>query len=129
GSYPSNEIEKVATATYGQKYNEKGLTKDVLYPLEKAGYISLEKTTRAKPPVVTATTKLISDVYAPLLDQLEKLTSEELRPLLRKPFSEILGELLSTDKHKKGLALEALAFKLMRIIDLDYVKTRLRGTV
>jgi len=129
GSYPSNQIEKLATATYGQKYNEKGLAKDVLYPLEKAGYITLQKTTRAKPPVVTATSKLISDVYTPLLEQLERLTSEELRPLLRKPFPEILRELESTDKHKKGLALEALAFKLMRIIDLDYVKTRLRGTV
>jgi len=29
--------------------------------------------------------------------------------------------------HIRGLALEALAFKLMRIIDLDYVATRLRG--
>jgi site-specific DNA-methyltransferase (cytosine-N4-specific) len=28
----------------------------------------------------------------------------------------------------RGLALEALAFKLMRLIDMDYVATRLRGT-
>ena len=128
GSFPSNEVEKLATATYGQKYNEKGLAQDVLYPLEKAGYISLQKKTRAKPPIVTATAKLIADVYEPLLGQLEKQTTEELRPLLRKPLKEILDELKSPNIHTKGLALEALAFKLMRIIDLDYVKTRLRGS-
>ncbi len=128
GSYPSNQIERLATATYGQKYNEKGLAKDVLYPLEKAGYITLEKTSRAKPPVVTATPILISEVYEPLLEQLQKQTTEELRPLLRKPFAQILSELDSKETHTKGLALEALAFKLMRIIDLNYVKTRLRGT-
>ncbi len=128
GSYPSNQIEKLATATYGQKYNEKGLAKEVLYPLEKAGYITLKKLARAKPPVVTAAPKVIAEVYEPLLKQLEKQTVEELRPLLRKSLPEILAELRSTDTHVKGLALEALAFKLMGIIDLQYVKTRLRGT-
>jgi len=33
------------------------------------------------------------------------------------------------DRHIKGLALEALAFYLMRLIDLKYVATRLRGEV
>ena len=32
------------------------------------------------------------------------------------------------DRHVRGLALEALAFKLMRSINLTYVATRLRGT-
>jgi site-specific DNA-methyltransferase (cytosine-N4-specific) len=35
--------------------------------------------------------------------------------------------LKSSDKHICGLALEALAFKLMRLLDLNYVATRLRG--
>ena len=34
----------------------------------------------------------------------------------------------SEDRHIRGLALEALAFKLMRLIDLTYVATRLRGS-
>ena len=33
----------------------------------------------------------------------------------------------STDKHIKGLALEALAYKLMKLIDLDFIQTRLRS--
>lgn len=39
----------------------------------------------------------------------------------------LLLSLSSADRHVRGLALEALAFKLMRLIDLDYVATRLRG--
>jgi site-specific DNA-methyltransferase (cytosine-N4-specific) len=66
-------------------------------------------------------------VILPLLEQVEKLTDAELRPLLRKPLNEILAELKHSDKHVRGLALEALAFKLMRLIDLTYVYTRLRG--
>jgi len=49
--------------------------------------------------------------------------------MLRKSLTEILGELSSADRHIKGLALEALAFYLMRLIDLKYVATRLRGQV
>jgi len=127
GMTPASEVEKMATATYGFKYNEKGLAKDILYPLEKTGYLAIEKTTRAKSPNIQPTEKLLKEVFEPLLIQLEKQTTEDLRPLLRKPLVEIVKEIGSTNKHTKGLALEALAFKLMRLVDLDYVTTRLRG--
>jgi len=127
GMTPASEVEKMATATYGFKYNEKGLAKDILYPLQKAGYIEIAKTTRAKSPNVQPTDKLLKEIFEPLLIQLEKQTAEDLRPLLRKPLAEIVKELDSPDRYTKGLALEALAFKLMRLVDLDYVATRLRG--
>jgi Restriction endonuclease len=125
---PANEVERIATATYGYKYNEKGLFREVVLPLSKAGYIDIDKTTRAKSPLIKPTDKLIKEVYEPLLGQLEKQAFDDLRPLLRKSLAEIFEQLKSEGKHVKGLALEALAFKLMRLIDLDYVKTRLRGT-
>ncbi|MBN1869213.1 MAG: restriction endonuclease [Candidatus Omnitrophica bacterium] len=132
-SYASNEIEKLATTTYGVKFNEKGLPKDVLYPLEKAGYIHLERGTKAlgrgaKPFVVKPTAKLISELITPLLQQLEKQTDKRLRPLLRNSLGDVLKDLKSKDRYKRGLALEALAFKLMRLLDLNYIATRLRGT-
>lgn len=111
---PASEIEKLATATYGFKYNEKGLTKDILNPLANAGYIAITKTSRAKSPNVQPTKKLRKEIFEPLLQQFEKLATDDLRPLLRKPLSQIVKELKSQDKHIKGLALEALAFKLMR---------------
>ena len=133
GPHSSNDIERLAAATYGVNFNEKNLPKQVLYPLRDAGYIELERGTKAvgrgaKPFLVTATGKLVADLVAPLIEQIEQLTQADLRPLLRKPLKEIREDLEAEDRHIRGLALEALAFKLMRLIDLTYVATRLRGT-
>jgi site-specific DNA-methyltransferase (cytosine-N4-specific) len=133
GPFQSNEIEKLATATYGVRFNEKGLPKQVLYPLEKAGFITLVRGTKeagrgAKPFAVLPTKKLKKEILTPLLEQLEKQTSSDLRPLLRKSMHDILADLRAADTHTRGLALEALAFKLMRLLDMDYVATRLRGS-
>lgn len=133
GSYQSNDVEKLARAIYGVKFNEKALPKTVLYPLRDAGYITLKRGTArsgrgAKPFVVTPTDKLKSEIVVPLLEQLETQVDNGLRPLLRKPLVDVLLELKHPDKHVRGLALEALAFKLMRLIDLRYVATRLRGS-
>ena len=133
GPHFSNDIERLAAVTYGVTFNEKNLPKQVLYPLRDAGYIELERGTKAtgrgaKPFLVTATDKLVADLIAPLIEQIEQLTQADLRPLLRKPLKEIREDLQAEDRHIRGLALEALAFKLMRLIDLTYVATRLRGT-
>ncbi|MBW2039014.1 MAG: restriction endonuclease [Deltaproteobacteria bacterium] len=134
GPYWSNEVEKLASTTYGVKFDEKNLPKTVLYTLEKAGYISLERGTKkigrgAKPFQVMLTDKMKSELIAPIIECLQNQAHPDLRPMLRKPLTEILKELLSADRHIKGLALEALAFYLMRLIDLKYVATRLRGQV
>ena len=132
GPHSSNDIEHLAASTYGVSFNEKNLPKQVLYPLQEAQYISLERGTKeagrgAKPFLVTATDKLSADMITPLIEQLEQQTQADLRPLLRKPLKRIREELNSKNRHIRGLALEALAFKLMRLIDLTYVATRLRG--
>jgi hypothetical protein len=132
GPFASNQVEKLATATYGLKFNEKNLPKQVLYPLEQAGYVKLQRGTKAagrgaKPFLVAPTDKVAKEVLAPLLDQLGKQTGADLRVLLRQPMADILSELNVRDKQRRGLALEALAFKLMRLLDMTYVATRLRG--
>ena len=134
GPHRSNEIEKLAAATYGIRFNEKALAQQVLYPLRDAKYIALERGTKkggrgAKPFQVTATERLTADLVTPLIEQLEKQVLPELRPLLSKPLKQIRDELSSEHRHVRGLALEALAFQLMRLVDLSYVATRLRGSV
>ena len=126
----ANEIAKLAAVTYGVKFPEKSLPKLVLNVLEESGYISTKKTTTgrgAKPFLVTPTTKMVSDVVEPLLEQLKEQTDPKLRTLLRTPLSVILEEIDERDRYKAGLALEALAFKIMRLVDMNYVATRLRG--
>jgi len=128
---PANEIARLASVTYGVKFPEKSLPKLVLDALVKAGYITAEKTTSgrgAKPFLVAPTPKLIAEIIVPLLDQLVNQTDPKLRQLLKKPLPEILEEIKSTDRYVAGLALEALGFKLMRLIDMEYLATRLRGT-
>ncbi len=129
-AFPANEIERLATQLYGVKYNEKMLPKQVLYPLQDIGYIKIIKQTGgrgAKPFIVKPTKKLKNEVIAPLLVALEKQTTSDLRPMLRKALKDILKDLIHANKHTKGLALEALAFYLMRLVDLTYIATRLRG--
>lgn len=131
-SYLSNEVEKLASITYGVEFNEKGLAREVLYPLQNAGFINLERGTKqpgrgAKPFLVTPTTKFQTEVLLPILQQIEQQTHADLRPFLRKPLIDVLSELKHENKHNRGLALEALAIKLMRSVGLDYVATRLRG--
>ena len=128
---PANEIAKLASATYGVSYPEKSLPKLVLNSLVDAGYISKEKTTKgrgAKPFLVSPTEKLNSEIIEPLIKQLDQQKDPKLSNLLRKPLADILGELNSKNKHIRGLALEALGFKLMMILSMKYVATRLRGT-
>lgn len=127
---PANEIARLASATYGVKFPEKSLPKLVLNALVEAGYITAEKTTQgrgAKPFQVSATPKLVTDVVEPLLEQLKGQTDPKLLALLRTPLSTILSEMNDENRYTAGLALEALAFKIMRLLDMTYVATRLRA--
>ncbi len=128
----SNEIARLAEATYGSVFDEKNLPKQVLYPLENLGYIALERGTKkkgrgAKPFFLTTTGKFKADILLPLVKQMEQIAHADLRPFLRKEMGEILDDLSDPDTHVKGLALEALAVRLLRLIDLKYMGTRLRG--
>lgn len=132
GPFQSNEIQRLAAVTYGVKYDEKNLPKQVLYPLVEAGYINLKRGTKAagrgaKPFYVTPTKKFEKDLLSYIIAQLEEQVRSDLRPYLRRMFSEILHDMHSRNRHKKGLALEALGIKLLRLLDLDYMGTRLRG--
>jgi Restriction endonuclease len=127
---PANIIRDLATATYGVRFPDKNLPQVVLNALRDAGYITFEKTTGgrgAKPMLVTPTDKLRRDLVEPLLDQLKTQLDPKLIDLLKTPLPDILAEIDSPDRYRAGLALEALGFKLMRILGMDYIATRLRN--
>ncbi len=129
-SRPANVIRDLAAATYGVRFPDKNLPQAVLNALRDAGYITFTKTTGGrggKPMEVTPTAKLRADLVQPLLDQLKARLDPKLIDLLTKPLATILKDLDDEDKHRAGLALEALAFHLMRILGMDYIATRLRN--
>jgi site-specific DNA-methyltransferase (cytosine-N4-specific) len=124
-------VARLAAATYGVRFPDKSLPKDVLNALEEAGYITATKTTTgrgAKPFDVAPTAKVQAEIIGPLLDQLRGHIDPKLLDLLTKPLATILTEIDSPDRHMAGLALEALAFKIMRSLAMDYVATRLRAS-
>lgn len=127
---PANEIARLAEATYGVRFPDKSLPKSVLDALKAAGYIDVQKTTEgrgAKPFLVSPTVKVQVDILGPLLDQLKNQVDPKLLELLTKPLADILIEVESEDRYVSGLGLEALAFKLMRNLAMDYMATRLRA--
>ena len=130
GMQPANIIRNLAASVYGVRFHDKSLPKAVLQPLRDAGYITFEKSTEgrgAKSMLVAPTEKLKSDVIAPLFEQLRTQLDPKLLDLLKTPFASVISELDSPDCYRAGLALEALAFKLMRLLGMDYIATRLRS--
>lgn len=68
------------------------------------------------------------DIILPLLQQLEGIIDREVIEYLQKPLDELRADIDSADTYLKGLALEAFAIRIMRIIGLDFIQTRLKGT-
>lgn len=126
GPHIARRVEDVAS-TYGVKFDPKSLSTKVLPALEAAGFIEVIRANRSRSPMVKATEKMAAEVIIPLIEQLDRLVNSDLRPFLRKSLGEIHSDLMNGDPHTRGLALEALAVKLMRILNLDYLKTRLSG--
>lgn len=124
------QITRLASATYGITYPEKSLPKAILNDIETAGYIEVQKSTTgrgAKSHLCRPTENAIKDVMEPLVKQLEEQTDPRLIEMLTKSIPDILRDIHSKNTYTKGIALEALAFKLLRILGLDYLATRVRA--
>ena len=77
--------------------------------------------------LVAPTEKLMNEIVEPVLERLASQTDPRVVALLRHPLGKLLSDVDSSDTHVAELALEALALKLMRLLNMDYVATRLRG--
>lgn len=120
----SSKLRIATERAYPVKLNEKAFSR-LLKPLAVAGFLSFEPAGGKSAPV-TPEPRLLKDVATPLLDQYGKGLPAKLRTLLRRPLTDIVAALDSTNGYEKGLALEALGFKMMRSIGLDYCETRFR---
>ncbi len=126
----ASEIVKLASAAYGITFPEKSLPKMVLNKLVDEGFITATKTTTgrgAKPFLVQLKDNVDASIIIPSLKQLESTLDPKLYKLMLSPIESILKNINSKNTYTSGLALEALAFKIMRLIDLEYLATRLRS--
>ncbi len=125
----ATDVRDLATASYNIDFDEKAFANRVIKPLVDKGLINAEKTTGgrgAKPYMVQLTDKTGQEVIEPLLEQFRCQVGNALTDAYCKTFSKLQEEIDSEDTYIKGLALEAFAIKVMRIIGLDYMKTRYR---
>jgi len=126
----ASSVAAYAEALYKIRFNPKALPLQVLMPLERLGYVRLEKTTGgrgAKPFLLHRTDRFRREVLLPLLESIEQEGGLSYRSLLQKPLAVILDEMSAGDKHIKGKGLEALAIHLMRLLDLRLKHWRLRA--
>lgn len=126
----SNKVATYATLLFGVEFPEGGLPQSTLFALRDAGLITCEKTTTgqgAKPYIVRPTEKLRNEFIEPIMTAVEESAGIQYRRLVRMPYTEILRDLENKSKHLKGIALEALAFYLGRLLMLDFVQWRVRG--
>ena len=127
---PAAKIVRLAEATYDVSYPEKTVPKSILEPISDLGYIEVQKATTGrggKSHLCKPTGKAKKDILEPLIKQLKAQTDPRLIEMLTKSIDVILLDINSKDTYIKGIALEALAFKLLRILGLDYLATRVRA--
>lgn len=124
------DVRKLTIATYGITFAEKSFSTQILNPLEEKGLIEKLKTSEGRggnTPLVKVTELTKTEIILPLLNQLEKLIGKDVLMYYQKPLTELRKDIDSEDNYIKGIALEAFAIKVMGIIGLDFVKTRLKG--
>ena len=127
---PASNVTKLASITYGVVYPEKSLPRTVLEDIEAVGYIETQKATTGrggKSHLCRPTEKAKKELLEPLIKQLETQTDPQLIEMLTKSIPDILVDMKAENTYIKGIALEALAFKLLRILGLDYLATRVRA--
>jgi len=125
------DVRELAKATYGINFPEKAFGAVVLNPLEEKGLIEKQKTTEShggNTPKVRLTELTKRDIVIPFLEQMAGIIGVEVSRYYQKTLQEIRSDVDSNDTYVKGVALEALAIKIMGIIGLDYIQTRLKGS-
>ena len=125
-------IKNLAESVYGIPIPGKSFSGNIIKALQDKGWVVAAKSTAGRGggrtnTLVKPTSRVATELIEPFLKQLQHAVDAKLLALLRKPMAEVLREIEATDTYVAGLALEALAFKLMRLLDIDYVDTRLRG--
>lgn len=127
----ASKIRDLAKTSYNVEFPAKNFAAAIIKPLEDKKLI--EKKTAAgthggNASEVKLAGAVKAEVLAPILEQIERIAGKEVIQYCQKSLETLRTEIDSTDTHVKGLALEAFAIKMMQIIDLDFIGTRVKGS-
>ncbi len=128
----TSDVYRNARVQHGEIFPDDQLSAKVLHPLAKAGWVLLTGQGSgagrgSKSGLIAATPKLISLDPSRLAPAPEEDIPAELRPLLNTPLATIYDDLQSSDTHRKGLALELLALRIVIHLGLHPKQFRLRS--
>lgn len=127
----ATKIRDLAKVAYNVDFPAKNFAAAIINPLEEKKLIEKKSSTgthggNASEVKLVGTVK--AEVLAPVLEQIEIIAGKEVIQYCQKSLSVLRSEIDSSDTHVKGLALEAFAIKMMQIIDLDFIGTRVKGS-
>lgn len=125
----ASEIRNLAIPIVGRPFGESSLPNLVLKPLARAGLIEYDTkgTSGGKAARLRTTGKFRAEVLQSFLEHAVQSLDAPLTAYYKKPPQEIYAEMMSSDPLTKGMALEAFAIYIMRLLGLRFVGWRKRA--
>ena len=129
GWYPAADVRDLTETIVGRRVDRANLPKAFLDPLKEAGLLEYRArgTAGGKTSLLRTTEEFDAKVLEPFINQTIKSMDAPLVAYYRRRPENIRDDLESTDRHKKGQALEALSIWLMRLMGLRFVAWRKRA--
>lgn len=129
GWQKASDVRDLAESLSGLHLSRVSLPQEFLRPLEAAGIIEFRTrgTAGGKSAVLRTTQKFKREVLEPFVTTTLKTLDPALSAYYRRRPQDIYHDLASTDRFRKGQALEAYAIKLMRILGLRFLGWRRRA--
>ncbi len=127
--YPASEIRDLAESILGRRLDRGNLPKSFLEPLRLAGLIQYEArgTSSGKTSTLTTTDRFRKEILSDFLESTIKTLDTALTAYYVKPLAETYDELNSDNPNVRGVALEAYAIHVMRLLGLRFVAWRKRA--
>jgi len=128
-TFKASDIRDLAEMSEGKRFDRANLAKTFLEPLKESGLIqySSKGTQGGKSATLTITDKFEADILEPFLETTMQSLDAPLTVYYRKSPKEIYSELDSKSPHIKGIALEAYAIYVMKLLGLRFVAWRKRA--
>ena len=127
----ATKIRDLAKAAYNVEFPGKNFAAAIIKPLEEKRLIEKKASTGTRggnASEIKLVGNVKAEVLAPVLEQIEIIAGKEVIRYCQKSLEVLRSEIDSSDTYVKGLALEAFAIKMMQIIDLDFIGTRVKGS-
>lgn len=120
---PSNPVDAADVRTLAESVFEiqfpyKGFADEVLHPLRDQDFVEHEQSGRGA-GTVTPTDRLETVVIVPLIEIISR-RKDIPRDILRTPYDAIYDDLEDQDHNTRGDALEKMAIKIGRLLDLEF---------